>query len=48
MRKAFASAVYELAKHDARICVLVADISPAGSIEKFRAEFPDRFFNVGA
>lgn len=27
--------------------MVVADISPAGSIEKFRSEFPQRFINVG-
>lgn len=47
MRNAFADAVYDLAKDDPRICVVVADISPAGSMERFRAEFPDRFINVG-
>lgn len=47
MRNAFAETIYELAKEDERICVLVADISPAGAMEKFRADFPDRFFNVG-
>src|SRR5262249_55976373 len=30
-----------------RLCIVVADISPAGSIGKFRTEFPDRFINTG-
>ena len=47
MRDAFAKTIYELAQKDERICVLVADISPAGAMEEFRAEFPSRFFNVG-
>lgn len=47
MRNAFARTVYELAKTDDRICVVVADISPAGAMEDFRRDFPDRFINVG-
>lgn len=47
MRNTLADTLYELAKTDPRIIVVVADISPAGSMEKFRAEFPDRFINVG-
>lgn len=47
MRNAVAETLYELAKTDPRICVVVADISPAGAMEKFRADFPDRFINVG-
>lgn len=47
MRNAFADAVYELSKIDERIFALVADISPAGSMMKFRSEFPERFINTG-
>jgi transketolase len=47
MRNRFAEVFYELAKDDSRINLLVADISPAGSIEKFRNEFPSRFINTG-
>jgi transketolase len=47
MRNTFADTFYQLAKNDQRLCVVVADISPAGSIAKFRAEFPDRFINTG-
>ncbi len=47
MRNNFADVIYEEGKKDNRICVVVADISPAGSIEKFRNEFPDRFINCG-
>jgi transketolase len=47
MRNRFADTFYELGKKDVRLCVVVADISPAGSIEKFRGEFPKRFINTG-
>lgn len=47
MRDALARTLYEIARHDPRVVVLVADISPAGAMEDFRREFPDRFINVG-
>ncbi len=47
MRNRFADTFYELGKADPRLCVVVADISPAGSIAKFRKEFPHRFVNTG-
>lgn len=47
MRNAFADAIYEIGQQDSRICALVADISPAGSIVKFREQFPERFINAG-
>jgi transketolase len=47
MRNRFADTFYELGKVDPRLCVVVADISPAGSIAKFRSEFPGRFINTG-
>jgi len=47
MRNAFADSIFELGKIDLKICIVVADISPAGSIEKFRAQYPQRFINVG-
>lgn len=47
MRNAFAEVLYEVAQADSRIHIVVADISPAGSMAKFRAEFPERFINVG-
>jgi transketolase len=43
----FSATIYEAAKRDPRLCMVVADISPAGSMEKFRQEFPERFVNVG-
>ena len=47
MRNRFADVFYELGKTDPRLCVIVADISPAGSIAKFRSDFPRRFINTG-
>ena len=47
MRNTFAATFYEAAKRDNRLAVVVADISPAGSIQKFREEFPERFINTG-
>jgi transketolase len=47
MRNRFADTFYELGKADPRLCVVVADISPAGSIAQFRREFPRRFINTG-
>jgi transketolase len=47
VRNKFADTFYELGKADPRLCIVVADISPAGSIAKFRQEFPERFINTG-
>lgn len=47
MRDALVQTLYELAKRDERVVVVVADISPAGAMEDFRREFPSRFINVG-
>lgn len=47
MRNRFAEVFFELAQSDDRLCLLVADISPAGSIEKFRENYPARFVNTG-
>lgn len=47
MRNKFADTFYELGKEDPKLAIVVADISPAGSIAKFREEFPDRFVNTG-
>ena len=47
MRNRFADVIYEQVIIDNRICVVVSDISPAGSIEKFRKKFPNRFINCG-
>jgi transketolase len=47
MRNRFADTFYELGVADQRLCIVVADISPAGSIAKFRERFPNRFVNTG-
>jgi transketolase len=39
MRNRFAEVFYELARSDSLLNLIVADISPAGSIEKFRKEW---------
>lgn len=47
MRNTFSEALYNCAVENPDIYVLVADISPAGSMGKFQEEFPERFINVG-
>ena len=47
MRNKFADIFFEEAKKNKKIGLVVADISPAGSIEKFRKKYPDRFINTG-
>lgn len=47
MRNMFANTFFEAGQQDSRLCVVVADISPAGAMDKFRQTFPDRFVNTG-
>jgi transketolase len=47
MRNYFARKFHELSKSYKELCLVVADISPAGSAEDFRKEFPERFINTG-
>lgn len=47
MRNQFAETFYQIGCEDSRLCIVVADISPAGSIQKFRETFPQRFVNTG-
>lgn len=47
MRNTFAKTIYQAGRRDERLVVVVADISPAGSMQTFREEFPERFINVG-
>lgn len=47
MRNAFADTFYDCAKADERLAMVVADISPAGAMERFRQDFPRRFVNTG-
>ncbi len=47
MRNVFSETLYAEACADPSLFIVVADISPAGSMGKFRQEFPERFINVG-
>jgi transketolase len=47
VRNTFADTFYEAGKNDKRVAIVVADISPAGSLQRFREEFPERFVNTG-
>ncbi len=47
MRNTFAKTFHEAAQNDSRLCVVVADISPAGAMDQFRKQFPNRFINTG-
>ena len=47
MRNNFASELYKIGKRNKKICALVADISPAGSMIDFQKDFPERFINCG-
>ena len=47
MRNKFADVIYNESLKNSSICAVVADISPAGSMVKFREKFPDRFINCG-
>src|SRR5438105_7483222 len=39
--------MYQVAKKTPDVFIVVADISPAGSMAPFRNEFPEQFINVG-
>jgi transketolase len=47
MRNNFAEAFHEAAARDPLLTMVVADISPAGAMDRFRKTFPDRFVNTG-
>lgn len=47
MRNTFSETLYQEAKENLDVYIVVADISPAGSMAKFTAEYPERFINVG-
>jgi transketolase len=47
MRNTFSEALYQEATDNPDIYVVVADISPAGSMSKFSTQYPGRFINVG-
>lgn len=46
MRMFFADTLRELAREDERICLITPDMG-YGILDKFQAEFPDRYFNLG-
>ena len=47
MRNTFSEALYQAATANPDIYIVVADISPAGSMAKFSNQYPERFINVG-
>lgn len=47
MRDTFAQAFYDEAQINAKLFLVVADISPASKIANFKEEFPTRFIDVG-
>src|SRR5712691_7675052 len=47
MRNTFSEALYKAASANPDVYIVVADISPAGSMGKFRDQYPERFINVG-
>jgi transketolase len=47
VRNTFSETLYAEATANPDIYIVVADISPAGSMAKFSSEYPERFINVG-
>jgi transketolase len=47
MRDAFARTLYQIARQQPKVFMVVADMSPAGSMAPYRRDFPDRFIDVG-
>lgn len=47
MRNTFAEDLYNLTLIDEKIYCIVADISPAGAMDKIRSNYPNRLINVG-
>ena len=47
MRNVFSATLYDCACENEDIYIVVADISPAGSMAQFSSEYPERFINVG-
>ena len=47
MRNMFADTFFKAGQKNKKLAVIVADISPAGSMEKFHRKFPKRFINTG-
>lgn len=47
MRNTFSETLYAEATANPDVYIVVADISPAGSMANFSSEYPERFINVG-
>jgi transketolase len=47
MRNTFSEELYQAATKNPDVYIVVADISPVGSMANFSEEYPDRFINVG-
>lgn len=47
MRNTFSETLYQAATENPDVYIVVADISPAGSMAKFSQQYPERFINVG-
>ena len=47
MRNKLAEIIYKESLRNSKICIVVADISPAGSMIDFRAKNPKKFINTG-
>lgn len=47
MRNELAKSLYQQAKKNKNIFVIVADISPSGKMQDFQKEFPNQFINTG-
>jgi len=47
MRGRFSDSFYEASLDNEKLCLIAADISPAGSLARFRERSPMRFINVG-
>jgi transketolase len=47
VRNTFSETLYAEATANSDLYIVVADISPAGSMAKFSSEYPERFINVG-
>ena len=47
MRNTFSETLYQEATNSPDVCIVVADISPVGSMSEFSKNYPERFINVG-
>ena len=47
MRNTFSETLYQEAINNLDVCIVVADISPVGSMSEFSKNYPERFINVG-